>query len=168
MLKSYPSYRFHLQHAPENSNSQSGGLRYFDALESLDDTASFFLIRHLLGFIDSPCLKSIDISFIEREPEDILTPSMMIVSSKWSQCLKNLSITFSPSSVANGITHRNLTLLTDLHEIQTFRLDDGRIENNNDAVKCLAMSWPKLQTLDLNSCHPLSHTPVVDLINSHF
>ena len=165
-LKSHPPYAFHFQHAPENSISQSGGLRYFDCLESLDVTGSSFLIRHLLGFIDSPFLKSIDASFFEHEPEYLLTPSMMIISSKWSQSLKNLSITLH--SIANGITHRNLTLFTDLHEIQTFRLDDGRMENNNDAVKCLAMSWPKLQTLDLNSCHPLSHTPVVDLINSHF
>ena len=54
--KSHPPRAF------ENSNSQSGSLRYFDALESLYVTGPFFLIQHLLGFIDSPCLKSIGIS----------------------------------------------------------------------------------------------------------
>ena len=88
-LESHPPYAFHFQHAPENSISQSGGLRYFDCLESLDVTGSSFLIRHLLGFIDSPFLKSIDTSFFEHEPEDLLTPSMMIISSKWSQSLKS-------------------------------------------------------------------------------
>ena len=48
-------------HAPKNSNSQSGGPRYFEALECLCLTGSFFLIQHLLSFIDSPCLKSINV-----------------------------------------------------------------------------------------------------------
>ena len=49
----------HPAHAPENSNSRSGNLRYFDALEKLNISGSVFLIQHFLGFIDSPCLKSI-------------------------------------------------------------------------------------------------------------
>ena len=44
----------HPAHAPENSNSQSGGPKYFKTLESLSVTGLFFLIEHLLGIIDSP------------------------------------------------------------------------------------------------------------------
>ena len=100
----------HLAHAPEYSNSRSGGLRYFEALESLRVTGSFFFIQHLLNFIDSPCLKSIDVStVIDRvhnehdDAEDLLTPFMTIVASKWSQSLTNLVI--SSDTVENGITH---------------------------------------------------------------
>ena len=73
-LESHPPYAFHFQHAPENSISQSGGLRYFDCLESLDVTGSSFLIRHLLGFIDSPFLKSIDTSFLNMSLRIFLLP----------------------------------------------------------------------------------------------
>ena len=52
----------HPAHAPENSNSQSGDRKHFDALESLSITGSFFFIQHLLSFIDSACLKLIDAS----------------------------------------------------------------------------------------------------------
>ena len=147
---------FHPPRAPEDSNSQSGGLRYFDALESLHVEGAFLLIQRLLGFIDSPCLKLIEVSFIgyEQEPEDFLTASMTIVASKWSRSLKNLTINLNPGALAKGITHRNSTLFMDLHEIQTFRLVGARrMGNNNDAVRCLAMSWPKLQTLALYSYH---------------
>ena len=143
----------HPAHAPENSNSQSGGLRSFDALESLQVTGSFFLIQHLLGFIDSPCLKSIQLyprinrvhndSELEHEAED-LTPSMTIVASKWSQSLKILTI------ASNDITHRNskfLMPLADLHEMQTLILMGWRMEKNNDALRRL--SWPKLKHLGL-------------------
>ena len=85
-------------HAPENLDSQSGGTRYFEVLESLRVTGSSFLIRHLQGFINSPCLKSIEIyPSINKfgKPEDLLTPSMMIVSSKWSHSLKSLVISSS-------------------------------------------------------------------------
>ena len=138
----------HPPRAPEDSNSQSGGLRYFDALESLHVTGALVFIQRLLGFIDSPYLKSIEVSFIgyEPEPEDFLTSSMTIVASKWSRSLKKLTIDLNQGTFANGM------LFTDLHEIQTFRLVDARgMENNNDAVRCLAMSWPKLQTLALYS-----------------
>ena len=84
-----------LLHVSENSNSQSGGPRYFEALESLCVTSSIHFIRHLLNFIDSPCLKSIKIDPVilsgdKLEPEDLFTP-LTIVSSKWSQSLKNLA-----------------------------------------------------------------------------
>jgi hypothetical protein len=52
----------HHMYAPEKSSSQSGGPRYFVALESLCITGSFFLIQHVLGLIDSPWLKSIEVS----------------------------------------------------------------------------------------------------------
>ena len=50
----------HPAHASENSKSQSGDSKYFRALESLSIAGSFFFIQHLLGFVDSPCLKSIN------------------------------------------------------------------------------------------------------------
>jgi len=140
----------HPAHDPENSNNQSGDPRYFDALETLYVTSSFFLIQHLLGFIDSLCLKSLSLFPVidhdhENEPEDLLTASMTIVASKWSQSLKRLIIV--PTPLQNGITHRNsnlLTLLSSLHEIQLFILSGWKMGNYNDAVKRLAMSWPKL------------------------
>ena len=145
----------HPPRVPENSNNQRG-LRYFDALESLDITGSFFIIQHLLRFIDSPCLKSIKLEAYpvrnEHEPEDLLTSSMTVFASKWLQSLKNLTINLNPN--ANGITYHNSTLFMELHEIQTFQLVGGRMENNNDAVRCLAMSWPKLRTLAVMSFYP--------------
>ena len=51
----------HPAHAPENSKSQSGGPKYFEALESLNVTGSFFFIQNLLGFIDSPRLDAITV-----------------------------------------------------------------------------------------------------------
>ena len=149
----------HPAHTPEYSNSRSGGLRYFDALESLRVTGSFFLIQHLLNFIDSPCLKSIDVSIVidrvhneHDDAEDLLTPFMTIVASKWSQSLTNLVI--SSDTVENGITHRNskfLTSLTDLHEIHKFKLLGWTVEDNDDIVRRLAKSWPKLRTFILGS-----------------
>ena len=137
----------------ENSNSQSGDPKYFDALETLSFTGSFFLIQHFLGFIDSPYLESLSLYPVidhlhENEPEDFLTPSMTIVASKWSQSLKKLII--ASTQIQNSITHQNsklLTLLSGLHEIQSFSLLGWRMENYSDAVKRLAMSWPKLRYL---------------------
>ena len=156
----------HPAHAPENSNSRSEGLSYFDALEKLSITGSFILIQHFLDFIDSPCLKSINVStVIDRDrnehdhAEDFLTPSMTIVASKWSQSLTYLVIS---NTLENGITHRNskfLTSLTDLHEIRTFKLFGWTMENNDDAVRGLAKSWPKLRTLTLGIfLQPLNQT----------
>jgi hypothetical protein len=54
----------HPAHVPENSNSQSGGLKCFEALETLSISGSFVLIQHLLGLIDSPYLKSITVSSV--------------------------------------------------------------------------------------------------------
>ena len=142
--------------APENSNSRSGGLRNFEALESLHVTGPFFFIHHLLGFINSPFLKSIEVSPYrhnsEREHDagDLLIPSMAIVASKWSQSLKELMI----GENWIGITHRNskfLVPLADLHGIQKFELVGWRMEKNNDALRRLAMSWPKLRHLELRN-----------------
>ena len=149
----------HPVHAPENSNSQSG-LKYFTALEDLNITGSLFLIQHLLNFIDSPFLKSIGVypcvnrvhNDSEREYDlgDVLTPFMTIVATKWSQSLTNLNI--SPMAGASGFVHRNskfLTLLTDLHEIRGFHLLGCTTENNDEAARCMAKSWPKLKSLVL-------------------
>ena len=143
----------HPAHAPENSNSQNGGCKYFGALESLSVTGSFFFIQHLLCFIDSPCLKSINASPViklvrnehEHEHEDFFTPSMMIVASKWSQSLKKLVI----DSGGNEAISKSLMLLTDLHEMQTFHLYHWRMGNMDDDVRRLVVSWPKLRTLSL-------------------
>ena len=53
----------HPKRAPpsENSNDRSSGPSYFEVLESLCVTGSFFLIQHILGFIDSPYLNSIKV-----------------------------------------------------------------------------------------------------------
>ena len=160
---------YHPAHAPENSNSQSGGLRYFAALESLRVTGSFFLVQHLLNFIDSPCLKSIDVFTVfstdrvrndHDHAEDLLAPSMTIVASKWSQSLMKLII--SSEQLRNGITHRNsrfLTSLTDLHEIREFKLLGWTMEDNDDVVRRLAKSWPKLRTFILKLyLRPLNQT----------
>ena len=157
-----PSY--HPAHDPENSNGHSGDSNHFDALEILFITGSFFLIQHLLGFIDSPYLKSlalypvIDLAYVhehENEHVDLLTPSMTIVVSKWSQSLKKLDISTSiRMHWQNRVVHRNsklLTLLSGLHEIQSFNLLDWKMENYNDAVKRLATSWPKLRHLGKDS-----------------
>ena len=143
---SYPA------HAPENSNSQSGHPRYFEALESLRITGSFFLIRYLLGFIDSPCLKSIEIYPVvnqvrnELEPEDLFTPFMTIVTSKWSETLKNFVIY---SDTHDSSISDCMILFQDLHNMETFRLD-WWLKILEDDVISLAKSWPKLRTLNLN------------------
>ena len=145
-------------HAPENSNYQSGGLRYFDALESLHVTGPSFLIQHLLVIIDSPCLKSISLSpchpdYADLDLGNILAPSTTIMASKWSQSLKELTVNLYFTS--GSIAYRNskflmpLTDLYDLHEIQTFILMGWRMEKNNDSLQRLVMSWPKLRTLKL-------------------
>ena len=93
----------------------------------------------------------------DQEPVDLFTPSMTIITSKWSQSLKNLNIHSSRSSY--GVAHQYaiskcLTLLMDLHEMQTFHLKGWRMENMDDDVRCLVKSWPKLRTLTL----PLDQT----------
>jgi hypothetical protein len=151
----------HPTHTPKNSNSQSRGLRYFDTLESLCVTGSFFLTQHILGFIDSPCLKSIELNPVfnhsKHEPdlEDLLTPSMSIMASKWSQSLKELLIgtCVLVRAPRNGIS-KCLNLLMVLHELQTFQLLGWRMENKDDVIRRLVMSWPKLRTL---AVFPPSH-----------
>jgi hypothetical protein len=146
----------HPADAPEILNSQSGGPKYFDALESLCVTGSFFLIQHLLGFIDSPWLKSIKVFPIINRPrseyeEDPFTPSMTIVASKWSQSLEGLVIgSFSSRTTHRISTLKCLMLLTDFHEMQTFDLMGWKMENTDDDVRHLVLSWPKLRTLNLH------------------
>jgi hypothetical protein len=147
----------------EDPNSQGGGPKYFNTLDSLCVTGSFFFIQHLLGFIDSPCLTTIKIypvittrhwlnhpSHDSDEPDNHLTPSITIVASKWSQSLKTLFI----DSSSSGTTRRYsipkcLMLLSDLHEMQTFFLMGWSMENMEDDVRCLVTSWPKLTFLRL-------------------
>ena len=158
-----PGPESHPAHAPEKSNSQSGGPKYFDALESLSVMGSLPLIHYLLGFIDSLYLNSIEIYPViqvnhfrnEHEPEDLFTSSMMIIASKWSRSLVNFVIC-SPSqrtgSAQQGQRYaisRSLMSLTVLQEMQTFHILDWRMKIMNDDVKRLAMSWPKLRSLEL-------------------
>jgi hypothetical protein len=156
-LASFTLIIYPLALAPANPNSRNGGPKYFEALESLCVTGSFFLIQHLLGFIDSPCLKSIEVyhRVINREDEDHVTPFIMVVASKWSQSLKNLLIS-SASSESSRMTHPSRTaiskclmLLTDFHEMQTFSLMCWEMEITDDDVRRLVMSWPKLRTLNV-------------------
>ena len=156
---------------PEDSSSQNEGQRYFVALESLSVTGSFFLIQHILGFIDSPWLKSIEvypvINYVRNghEPEDLFTPSMTIIASKWSQSLNNLVIGSWSTNVRvrdhRRDAHRfaiskSLMLLIDLHEMQSFHLQSWRMENSDNGVRQLVMSWPKIRILRL----PLNRTPI--------
>jgi hypothetical protein len=151
----------HPAHATENSNNQSGGLKYFVALESLCVTGSLFFIQHLLGLIDSPCLTTIKvypvINVLNDELDNYFTPSLTRIVSKWSQSLKNLVIDSSSNDTLprnlNGMS-KCLMLLTVLHEMQTFRLINWRMEHMDDDVRRLVMSWPKLRTLRL----PLNQT----------
>ena len=154
-------------HAPKNSNTESGCPKYFEALESLCVTGTFFLIQRLLSFIDSPCLRSIKVypvinrvrKELEHEDEGIFTPSMMVVSSKWSQSLKNLFIISDTSSfgLPQAIaTLKCLMLLTDLHEMQCFHLINWKMENMDDDVRRLVTSWPKLRTLKVLSLNETS------------
>ena len=144
----------HPAHAPENSNSQSGAPKYFAALESLCVKGSFFFIQHLLGFIDSPCLKSIEVYSVidhnERDPDNLFTSSMTIVASKWSQSLKSLVIDSSSSNLKTTQRHvisNCLMLLTVFHEMQAFQLTGWKMKNLNDDVIRLVTSWPKLRSL---------------------
>ena len=154
-------------HAPEDSSRQSGGPKYFEALESLCVTGSFFLIQHLLCFIDSRCLKSIKVYPVinrvrnedDHEHESLFTPSMTIAASKWSQSLKNLVI--GASSRGPDVAHRYacaiskcLMLLTDFHKMETFHLKGWNMENMDNDVRRLVMSWPELRSLRL----PLNQT----------
>ena len=141
----------HPAHAPENSNSQSGVPKYFDALESLNITGSFFFIEHLLRFIDSPCLKTIKVRPLTNpiQYEDFFTPFMTIITSKWSQSLKKLVIG------SNGIAQRSaisdfLILSRGLKEMQEFYQMWWRMENVDCYVRPLVMRWPKIRILCLN------------------
>ena len=157
----------HPAHAGKNPNCQSGGPKYFEALESLCVTGSFSLIQDLLDFIDSPYLKSIKIDpvihhirvsrrFSNDQVDNLFTLSMTIVTSKWSQSLKRLVIN---DPITSDLGHRYgipkcLTLLADLHEMEIFCLSGWKMENMDDVVRRIAMSWPKLRTLSL----PLDET----------
>ena len=144
-----------------NRQSASGGPECFKfyALETLCVTGSFFLIQHLLGSIDSPYLKTIEFypvnNFFRNEPGpgDLFTPSMTIVASKWSKSLKKLVIGPWSSDVAHrNPTSKCLMLFTALHEMQTFKLmgwTTGNLENMDNKVGRLVMSWPKLRILQL-------------------
>ena len=119
----------------EGSISRSGGPRYFDTLESLFFRGPFFLIQHLLGLIDSSCLKSFYVSPLvshvlnnEHEPDDLFTPSMTIISSKWAQFLEKLQVDIEWDNDRYPIL-KSLLLLTDLHVLQTFCLSGWRMEN---------------------------------------
>ena len=143
----------HPAQAPENSNSKGGGRKYFDALESISVTGSIFLIQHLLGFIDSPCLKLINASPVinhvrnKREPDHLFTPFMTIVASKWSQSLTTLVIGLN--FVDCYAISNCLMLLTYLHEMQESSPFGWNMGNMDDDVRRLVMSWPKLRTLSL-------------------
>ena len=148
----------HPAHAPENSNSQSRG-PYFDALESLEITGSFFFIQHLLGFIDSPRIETIRIHPIikhilnehDHEPDNLLSLSVTIVASKWSRSLKLLAIDLIDTSQSSHrfAISKSLTFLMDLHEMKTLLLSGWRLDNVNDDVRRLVMSCPKLRVLSL-------------------
>ena len=141
-------------HVPENLNSQSGGHRYFEALESLHVTGTFFFIRHLLGFISSSYLKSIEVHPIinqvrdEVEPEELFTLFMTIVASKWSQSLKNFVISSSSIDTKRYSFSKLVIFLKDLQNMEIFRMD-WRMKNWDD-LKCLLRLWPKLRALNLN------------------
>ena len=146
----YPAY------APENSSSQTGGSKYFGALESLCVTGSFFLIQHLLGFIDSLFLKSIEICTVinpvrnEHAFENIFIPSMTIIASKWSKSLTNLFIGTRGVALHHNAISKCLMLLMDLHAMQSFHLKGWWIENmDDDDLRRLVLSWPKLRVLNL-------------------
>ena len=149
----------HPTHIPENSNSRSESPKYFEALKALSVTGSFFLIQHLLGFIDSQCLKSINIYPVTnpvRFPEAIMT----MVVSKWSQSLKKLVIdssAFANARRSGCEISTELMLLTDLHKIQAFHLKVWKMENMDNDVRRLVMSWPNLRTLKLI---PLNQTSI--------
>ena len=172
VVGSDPAGVSHPTHAPQNSKTQthrSLGPKYFEALESLClSRGSFSLIRHLLDTIDSPCLESIkvnpDINYVRNEHElDLITSSMTIITSKWSQSLKNLEIISRSRSMdgPNPFTiSKFLTHLMVLQEMRTFCLTGWRMENVDDDVRHLVISWPKLRTLGLflsgNQFIPLS------------
>ena len=151
----------HPAHAPENSNSRSGGLRYFDALEKLSIKGSSFLIQHLLGFIDSPRLNSIEISessVIRHaqnehvEPEDFFTLVITIIASKWSQSLKNLDITGNSMRCIHPIS-KVLSLKKDLHNLRTFCLWNLRMGNK---LKTLRLPLGGNQFISLSTLEPSS------------
>ena len=136
----------HPAHETMTEESSHRGPKYFEALETLSVTGSFFFIQHLLGFIDSPCLATIKVypvlrrrsSFFNDEDEpdydNHLTPSMTIIASKWPQSLENLLI----GSCTNNYVYRYaiskcLMLLKVLHEMHSFT-SAGR-------WKMLTMMW---------------------------
>ena len=156
--------------SPEISTRQSGGSKYFDALESLYVMGTIFLIQNLLGFIDSLCLKSIEIYPLiddirhEHELEVILTPSMTIVASKWSQSLKNLAIRRTRIDSDRSVPiYQCLMPLTGLHEMESFHLEYWTMKNMDDVMRRLVMSWPKLRTLIVNVCQRPHDQPLISL-----
>jgi hypothetical protein len=149
----------HPAHALENSNRQSGGPEYFDTLETLSVTGSFLFIQHLLDFIDSPCLKSIEVHPIINNVfngdthglDNLITSFMTIVASKWSQSLKILHINLYSGGTVTAhrySTSKTLSVLADFHEMQNFILNGWQMENMD--VRRMVMSWPKLKYLDLS------------------
>jgi hypothetical protein len=168
----------HPAHAPANSNSQSGGPKYFEALETLSVTGSFFFIQHLLGFIDSPCLTTIRAYPVvdlpdhhEPDHDNHFTPFMTIIASKWSQSLKNLVIDSDDSNPSSTVQQwqpyaisKCLMLLTVLHEMQTFHLAWKMKNMDNHDVRRLVMSWPKLRTLKLHLDHTAKFLSTLKII----
>ena len=152
----------HPAHDVENPDHQSGGPEYFAALEHLCVVGSFIFIQHLLGFIHSPCLTTIEIYLVidhdlsdhEHEPDfdSRLTPSMTIIASKWSQSLKHLSISPNENSFKAAQRYpisKCLVLLTFLHEVEVIHLF-WKMKNVDDNVRRLVMSWPKLWILNFD------------------
>ena len=143
----------HPVHAPKNLNSQSEGPMYF-ALENQCVKGSLLFIQHFLDFIGSPFLKSIKVYPIilrncNENDEDPFAPFMTTVASKWSESLRDLVISMHRTSDRTPIL-KCLILLTDFHEMQTFQLIGWKMENADDDVRHLVMSWPKLRSLDLD------------------
>ena len=142
-----------LLHVSENSNSQSGGPRYFEALESLCVTSSIHFIRHLLNFIDSPCLKSIKIDPVilssdKLEPEDLFTP-LTIVSSKWSQSLKNLAFRLDLTMKTQALDYDVMIRLWSwpLAKLRTLNLNKSLVSLG--ALRRIAENCPELRHLHI-------------------
>ena len=162
----------HPAYVPENSGTENGSSKCFAALETLCVVGSSLLIQHLLDFIDSPYLNSIEVhpvinhiaprsgSKLRHEHDDLITPFIRIVVSKWAQSLETFIIGVDDSKPAVVRPHyaisKCLMLLTDIHEIQTFHVKGWWMGSMDDDVRRLAMSWPKLTTLIL----PVDQTPV--------
>ncbi|KAF8801987.1 hypothetical protein BYT27DRAFT_7244930 [Phlegmacium glaucopus] len=181
VISSQAERQSHLGDVWKGSNSEGGGPKHFNALETLLVTTFFPLIRHLLESIESPCLKSIEVhpsiewesiqgsrnlECLERDLFDIIT----MVCSKWPQSLENLVIgqhnvgnsRYSSQPQHSHTFSESITeLLMDLHEIQTIHIQGWRIIDVSDEVivRRLVISWPKLTTLIL----PVNHEESISL-----